>query len=109
MSKEFTPVANHLGQKKSESRQGNQFFLKPIGNAQFFAFPAIGNGVGIWPILVEVPLDEIELQNKEENIAFDDKKQIVSGFTGFAQLLPPKDHDFCQFEGNHLTNKDAMG
>ena len=57
----------------------------------------------IWPILVAWPLDEIETWNIKENIAYYDRKRMVSGFTGFHNCFQRKKSQFRQFEGNELT------
>ena len=42
----------------------------------------------IWAFLVEWPLDVLEPQNKDD-IGHNERKQMVLGLTGFAQLLNP--------------------
>ena len=43
----------------------------------------------MWPFLVERPLDALQPQNKNENIVYYERKRMVLGFMGFAQLLTP--------------------
>ena len=63
-------------------------FLRNPSVALNFSFSSQSQW-SIWPILVEWPLDELELRNKKENVARNDRRRMVLGFKGSAQLLTP--------------------
>ena len=64
-------------------------FTKPISSTQIQFFFFSQSQWGFWPLLVEWPLDVLEPQNKNEDIAHYERKQIVLSLTGFVQQLNP--------------------